>query len=241
VSQTRLYQTAITGVVEHKQAERQVRELTELLDQVPDAVLVRDLEDRVLFWNKSAERLYGWMADEALGQDIRHLHYRADPLQLEEAKSAVLCKGEWQGEMRLVTKDGRDLIADCRWRPLRDEAGQPNSVLVVNTDITEKKKLEAQLLRTQRLEIIGELASGIAHDLNNLLSPILMAGSMLEQKNADEQTRRWLGVISRNALLGSDLVKQMMPHMSGQATIRVSRKMYPPTAISRKYAHSVHL
>ena len=89
---------------------------------------------------------------------------------------------------------------------MRGDAGEPRSVLVINTDVTEKKKLEAQFLRAQRMESIGTLAGGIAHDINNILSPILMSIRLLQMKFADEDSQRLLGVLQKSAERGGAMV-----------------------------------
>jgi nitrogen-specific signal transduction histidine kinase/CheY-like chemotaxis protein len=98
---------------------------------------------------------------------------------------------------------------------VRDAQEQPKSILVVNTDITEKKKFEAQFLRAQRMESIGTLAGGIAHDLNNVLAPILMAVQLLALKHQDERSQQWLDILETNAKRGADLVKQVVSFARG--------------------------
>src|SRR5262249_25825796 len=160
-------------------AER-LREQAALLNQVPDAVLVRDLDNRVRFWNRGAEKLYGWTAAEVLGHDVSELLFPDPRADLAGARRAVLEQGGLSGELRQVARDGTELIVESRWVLLRDDQGHPRAELVVNTDVTARKKLEAQLLRAQRLESIGTLTGGIAHDFNNLLNPILMSVKLLQ-------------------------------------------------------------
>jgi nitrogen-specific signal transduction histidine kinase len=105
---------------------------------------------------------------------------------------------------------------------VRDENGVPRSVLVINTDITEKKRMETQFLRAQRMESIGTLAGGIAHDLNNVLSPILMAIDMLQLKTTDESSRKWLDVLRTNAARGGDMVRQVLSFARGVEGERVA-------------------
>jgi signal transduction histidine kinase/ActR/RegA family two-component response regulator len=123
--------------------------------------------------------------------------------------------GEWQGELDQVTKDGKKIIVESCWTLVRDEAKQPKSILTVNTDITQKKLLEAQFLRAQRLESIGTLASGIAHDLNNVLTPILMTAQLLETQIHDERSKRLLPILVTNAKRGANLVKQVLSFARG--------------------------
>src|SRR6185436_3216867 len=182
-------------ITERKRAEEQLREQATLLDNAQDAILVRDLEDNFLFWNKSAERIYGWAAAEVIGRDLKDTVYKNSLNQFNDAKRAVLSRGEWQGEMRQVTRSGKDIVVESRWTLVRDDRGEPKSVLVINTDVTDKRKIEAQFLRAQRMESIGTLASGIAHDFNNLLSPILMSIQLLQSKLPDDEGQRLLAML----------------------------------------------
>jgi nitrogen-specific signal transduction histidine kinase/CheY-like chemotaxis protein len=97
----------------------------------------------------------------------------------------------------------------------RDVGERPAAVLKINTDITEKKKVESQLLRAQRLESIGTLASGIAHDLNNVLSPVMMALEVLQMRNTDEESRFWLKMLEESVGRGAGMVKQVLSFARG--------------------------
>jgi two-component system cell cycle sensor histidine kinase/response regulator CckA len=191
------------------------REQATLLDQVPDAVLVQDLEDRVQFWNHGAEKLYGWTVDEVLGRDINDLLFRNRRTELAQVNKAVLEQGTWSGELRQVTKEGREITIEARWVLLRDYQGHPHAKLIVNTDITARKKLEAQLLRTQRLESIGTLAGGIAHDFNNLLNPILMSVKLLQMDRAEADRQRLLNVLQASAERGAEMVRGLLTFAGG--------------------------
>ncbi|WP_246275445.1 ATP-binding protein [Brasilonema bromeliae] len=199
-----------------KLAEQQVREQAVLLDMARDAIIVRDLSShRILLWNKSAENLYGWKVEEALGKKTDEI-FSNEPLpQYWEIYKNVLESGSWQGELQTITKSGKKIIVESRWTLIRDEHFQPKSILVVDTDITEKKQLEKQFLRNQRLESIGTLASGIAHDLNNVLSPILMSVPMLKASCDDERSRQVLTIVENNAKRGANLVKQVLSFARG--------------------------
>jgi len=210
-----LLERSIRYAMERKQAEQKIREQAALLDITTDAILVRDRENKILFWNKGAEQLYGWKADDVLGKNANKLLYKEPSSQLEVALKSVLEIGEWQGELHQVTKDDKKIIVESRWTLVRDEAKQPKSILTVNTDITQKKQLEAQFLRTQRLESIGTLASGIAHDLNNVLTPILMTAQLLETQVHDERSKRLLPILVTNAKRGANLVKQVLSFARG--------------------------
>src|SRR5262249_37419334 len=119
------------------------------------------------------------------------------------------------GELNQKTKDGREIIVESRWTLVHDDNGGPKSTLIVNTDITEKKKLAAQFLRAQRMESIGTLASGIAHDLNNALTPIMMAIQILSEKFIDDESQFLLNTVAAGAKRGSDMVKQVLSFARG--------------------------
>jgi PAS domain S-box-containing protein len=183
------------------------------LDHTQDAVILRDLEDRILLWNKGAEHLYGWRADEAVGQNIYDLLFQGTAA--ENGKESPPRNGECFSELHQVTKDRRDIVVESRSRFLYDELGQPKSVLITNRDITEKKMLECQFLRGQRLESIGRLACGIAHDLNNILSPMLLAIHMLKQEHMDSDSQRWLERLQANTNQAGRLVTQLLAFARG--------------------------
>jgi PAS domain S-box-containing protein len=208
----------VLDLTERKQAEQKIREQAALLDITTDAILVRDLDNQIQFWNQGAERVYGWKAQEAIGRNANQLLYRPETIdQLENTWNSLAECGSWQGELHQVTQDGKEIIVASRWTLVRDDQGQPKSILIVNTDITEKKQLEAQFLRTQRLESLGTLASGIAHDLNNALTPMMMAAQLLECKLPDEQSQQWLKILETNVRRASDLVRQVLSFSRGLA------------------------
>lgn len=204
-------------VTKRKAADDKIRQQAALLDVATDAILVRALDSTVLFWNKGAERLYGWKAEEACGQDATHLIYRDTMPELSTIQLELSRHGEWQGELHQITKAGIEIVVESRWTLVQDEQQQTNSILVVNTDITEKKQLETQFLRAQRLESIGTLAGGIAHDLNNILTPILAAAQLLRLKFPDvgERSQRLLETIETNTKRGASLVKQVLSFARG--------------------------
>jgi len=201
------------AALELKRAAEQISDQAKILDQTKDAITVRDLDGKILFWNKGAERVYGWTSAEAVGQSLPALPC-SDSARREAALSATLKKGEWDGELRHIAKDGRTLTAEARWALLRDEAGCPKSILAVDTDITEKRKIESQLLRFQRMYSIGTLAGGIAHDLNNVLVPIMMSIDLLKGI-AGPASEEILGTIETSAQRGAELVRQMLSFARG--------------------------
>ena len=220
----------ITGC---KEEEEQLHEQAALLDHAQDAIIVRDLEGRVLYWNKSAERISGWLASEAIGKNICALLYQDNLSNYEAAMTALTEKREWVGELSQRTKDGREIIAECHWTLVPGEADKPASVFAINTDITEKKKLEAQFLRAQRMESIGTLASGIAHNLGNLLSPILLSFQLLKRKFTDEESQHMLAILQINAERAGEMIRQVLEFARG---IQGERIELLPTHVMREVA-----
>ncbi|MEH2308392.1 hybrid sensor histidine kinase/response regulator [Nostoc sp.] len=196
---------------ERKNAEQKIREQAAWLDITTDAIIVQDLVNKIQFWNKGAEHLYGWMAEEALSKNANQFLYQKQSFgQLKNIQKTLVEHGSWQGELYQVTKQGQEIIIASRWTLVNDNEGQAKSVLIVNSDITEKKQLEAQFLRAQRMESLGTLASGIAHDLNNALTPMLMTVQLLEAQLPDEKSQQWLTIMETNVKRAADLVKQVL-------------------------------
>ena len=198
-----------------RQAEQRIHDQAALLDKARDAICLNDMEQCILYWNKSAERLYGWTAQEALGRNANELLFQGDLSAPCEALRNLISKGEWQGELHQVTKDGKRIVVESRWTLLRDPSNEPRSILIINTDITEKKQIEAQFLRTQRLESIGALAGGIAHDLNNALTPVLMAAKLIRGEIATEDGRKLLDTMYSSARRGVEMVNQILSFARG--------------------------
>jgi PAS domain S-box-containing protein len=201
-------------VTDRKETEHKIQEQANLLGLASDAIVVRGLDEKIQYWNKSAERLYGWTAEEAIGADFTIIAAE-DPDPFEAAKSILLEKGEWSGEVSKATKAGTNVIVASRWTLLLDEVGNPRSILAIDTDVTEKKQMEALFLRNQRLESIGQLAGGIAHDLNNILAPILLGAQMLRQNGNESDSPFILATIETNAQRGAEIVNQVVAFARG--------------------------
>jgi PAS domain S-box-containing protein len=225
----------ITG---RKQAEEHIREQAALLDKAQDAIFVLDSDDRIIYWNKSAERIYGWTAAEAIGKTALELLFKGliTP-QLAKTIKTLNERGEWVGELQEYTKDGKTVTVQGRCNLIRDEQGRPKSRLIINTDITEKKNFETQFLRSQRMEGIGALAGGIAHDLNNVLTPLLVAVQVLKEKVTDEDGQKLLQALEINVQRGASLVKQVLAFGRGVTGERIAVN---PKHIAREIKQIVH-
>jgi PAS domain S-box-containing protein len=211
---------AVAQGIMRKRAEEKVIEQAALLDKSQNAIMVVDLAHRITYWNKSAERLYGWPAREACGKRADQLLFR-DVSYFQTAKTGVFECGEWKGECSQVNSGDSPVVVESEWTLVHNEAGEPKSILIVSTDVSDRKKIEAQLLRNQRMESIGTLAGGIAHDLNNALAPIVMSVEILKQKFTDDQSRRMLSILESSARRGADMVKQVLTFARGVEGERV--------------------
>ncbi len=210
--------TALEQRREHqlrRRAEQRLREQAEVLDKARDAICVTDIKGRVTYWNQSANELFGWSDDEGRGQRLQELFGLFNQAVIPEALKELHSLGASTRELQVVGPDGAIRHVVSRWTLVRDSSDVPKSILLINTDVTEEKKLEAQLLRSQRLEGIGTLAGGIAHDLNNVLTPIVMAVGLLRENIRDSDTLRLLEVVEKSAHHGAGLVRQVLAFARG--------------------------
>jgi two-component system, cell cycle sensor histidine kinase and response regulator CckA len=188
-----------------------------LLNLVTDAIMLCSIEGKVEFWNRSAERMYGWLAGVAIGrQAVDFLYHAADP-RYQTAIAETLDRGQWCGELKLLTRQGKGITVASQWYLIATPAGIPQSILVIDSDITAYKLLERKFLHAQRLENLGTLASGIAHDLNNILTPIVAITELLTLKltNLDERTLKLLQILSENSRRGRELIAQILTFARG--------------------------
>ncbi|MEO7414953.1 MAG: response regulator [Opitutaceae bacterium] len=197
------------------QAERRVRELAEMINQAREAIIIMDLQDRIISWNAGADQIFGWKSDEILGKSAAEIFNQDVPVAFVAAREETLAKGAWSGEIHLHNRAGHSVIVESRQTLIRDEAGAPRAYLSINSDITDRKRLEEQFLRAQRMENIGLLAAGIAHDLNNVLAPMLMAAPMLREWVSEPAGIRMIDLLEKSAERGSGLVRQILAFAQG--------------------------
>jgi len=146
---TAALQAEVTG---RRRVEEVLREQAALLNLAHDAIFVRDLESRILFWNPGAQDAYGWSAKEAKGHVTHDLLQTKFPIPLEAIDAVLREKGEWNGELRHTTRGGKEIVVASRWSLRRDEGGKPTAILEINRDITERKRA-AEALAAQAEEL----------------------------------------------------------------------------------------
>ena len=215
VNDTLVYTVILRDVTEAVRYRERIEQQSQMLDQVSDAVSVADADGRITFWNTAATRMYGWTAEESLGRNHRDLLYRGDPDEFRLMKHETDARGSWVGELSKSRKDGSQVIVEHRRTVLRDESGHVRGYLCIDIDVTERKKRERTARRSQRLESIGTLAGGIAHDLNNVLTPILMGAKLLSSGRASVNREGILETLVASAHRGTDLIKQLLAFAGG--------------------------
>lgn len=208
-----------------KRTEVHAREQTELLLRNEEAIIIQNLEGLVIYWSMGAERLYGLPSFEAIGRPLPR-ECGEDRETLALARRTVLERGDWRGEIPNTTTTGTPFVVESRWVLLRDQAGNPQSVLIINEDAAESRLLEEERLRAQRQECIGNLAGGIAHDLNNILQPISIALDIFRGRLADNESQEVLGMLDSNVRRATELVRQILTFTSGVRPERQSVEVH---------------
>jgi PAS domain S-box-containing protein len=136
---------SLVNVTDRIQAEASVHQQAALLELAHDSIIVRDMEDRILFWNHGAEEMYGWGKDEALAKVSQDLLQTQYPKLLDEIKIDLIRKGHWEGELVNTQRDGKKIIVESRWALQRGKEDRPTVILQINRDITERKRAQAAM------------------------------------------------------------------------------------------------
>ena len=153
---------------ELQESESRFRTQANLLELASEAIIVRDMQGAIQFWNGGAETLYGWSRGEAIGQDMHRLLKTVFPISREDVGRALAEMESWQGNLIQQTRSGREIIVACRKTMNREG----NAVLEVNRDITVQMKAEEALRESEKLAAMGRVAGIIAHEINNPLAAI---------------------------------------------------------------------
>lgn len=204
--------------LEHQRrlSEKRILEQAALIDKARDAILVMSLEGLVRYANPGASLLYGWSSAEFEKPGVADQLFAPCADQAKEAQKTTLRTGAWAGEMQQATRSGDCRIVRSRWTLLNNDQGSPDALLLMNTDVTHERQLEAQFLRTQRLQAVWSLAGGMAHDLSNALAPVLMGVQRLQKQITDPESQRTLSIIESNTRRGADMVRQVLTFSRGK-------------------------
>lgn len=197
----------IRDITDRQQAEEMLRKQATLLDLANDAILVRDRDDRITYWNLGAERLYGWTKKEALGQYAHELLRTEFPPNIEEIDEKFLHDGYWKGELLDTKRDGTQIRVSSRWTLQTDDEGEPLATLEINSDITERKQAEEDLRSRagelarlssilaqtnialeKRNQELDQFAYIVSHDLKAPLRAIANLATWIEEDISDQLT-----------------------------------------------------
>jgi PAS domain S-box-containing protein len=203
----------LAGAFDHMAARVQSSHeaLRAIVDEAPVAVYSLDADGIVRSWNPAAERIFGWSADEAIGQPLQTVpgDVRMTPSErVQEVASGRLVKGV---ELTRLRKDGSTVTVRVHAGPMHDSTGKVSGIMVVATDTTELRRLEHQYRHAQKMEAVGRLAGGIAHDFNNLLTVILGETEMaLQDLDAADPSRLALEEIGKAGHRAGQLTRQLL-------------------------------
>ena len=185
------------------------RELAQALD-LAQAVM-RGLDGRVTYWSSGAARLYGYSAAEALGQ-VSHDFLKTEfPIPHDEIRAILQASGRWEGELVHVAKDGRRVHAASQWILRRRRSGEAASIIEVNTDVTAHRLVEERARQNERMEVVGQLAGGVAHEANNQMTVVLGAASfLLSRSDLPDTARQDLEYIREAAERTASITAQLL-------------------------------
>jgi len=198
-----------------------LRDQAELLDLTHDAIFVRNMNDVITYWNRGAEKLYGWTAQEALGKNSRYLTRTSLPAPYEQIRQQLFETGHWEGELVHYKRDGTNITVASRWSLQRDERGVPAAILESNTNIEDRKVAQEKLMHAQselahvvRVSTLGELTASIAHEVNQPLAAIVTSGEACLRWLANgtehiDRVKLGLERIIQNGQRASDVVRRL--------------------------------
>ena len=202
-----------------RRSEEQFRSRAELLELATEAIVMRDLNGNLLFWNSGAEHLYGWKREEVLGKSLHGVLRTAFPVSREAVENDLYERKVWQGNLLQKKKDGTDVIVACR-KTMNHEG---DAVLEVNRDITAQVQAEEALRETEKLAAMGRVAGIIAHEINNPLAAITNIFFLLRNHPSLDEEARHCAALAEQEL-------QRVSHITRQ-TLSFYRESKTPIAV----------
>ncbi len=202
---------AVVDISEQRGSEQRVRDQSLVLDNSTEAILVRDLDGRITYWNRAAEELYGWSAEEAIGRHIAELVDAGDLDKFHDMTEILWTQGEWSGRIQNTDRFGRTFPIELHVNVIRDEAGVPTKVFSIASDASDRVELEERLALAEKLDSVGQLTGGLAHDFNNLLTVIIGGSEMLAEAVAgDDDLTSINQMVMAAAEQGSQLTSRLL-------------------------------
>ena len=199
-------------ITERVRAEEQIRKLSQAVEQSPVSIVITDLTGAIEYVNPKFVQLTGYTPDEVRAQNPRVLKGGGtSPEEYRRLWQTITAGGQWHGEFHNRKKNGTMYWENATISPIVDAQGRITHFIAVKEDITERKTLEAQLLQAQKLESVGQLAGGVAHDFNNILASTMMHLSFLRQNsNLDRETQESLEELTQEAQRAANLARQLL-------------------------------
>jgi len=222
----------VTDVTALKLAEARIDILSQAVEQSPVTVVITDLSGAITYVNARFTQVTGYEAHEVLGKNPRVLKSEDTPAeQYADVWCTITSGGQWRGQFKNRKKNGEFFWELACISPIRDPRGAITHFLAVKEDITERKRLEERFLRSQRMESIGTLASGVAHDLNNILAPIMLAIDVLREGARSQQDAAMLQMLAQGSQRGAGIVKQLL--MFGRG-VEGNRAVFSPQSLLKE-------
>jgi PAS domain S-box-containing protein len=200
-------------------------EQASLLNLTHDTIFVRDMSDIITYWNRGAEELYGWPAEDAIGKHSHQLLYTDFPIPIEEIRAELLRDGRWEGELRKTKADGSEVLVASRWSLRKDEQGRAAAIMETNNDITERKRREREIeslnqelvKRSAELEAINKeleaFAYSVSHDLRAPLRHMAGYAELLQKKTSsviDQKGTHFIAMILDSAKRMGNLIDDLL-------------------------------
>ncbi|PAW89699.1 MAG: hypothetical protein B9S33_02520 [Pedosphaera sp. Tous-C6FEB] len=209
---------SLRDVTARQQSEHRLRLQAAALNAAANEVIFTDRHGVIEWVNPAFTRTTGYTLAEVVGQNPRILKSGQHDQAFYKHLWATILRGEvWRGEIINQRKDGSHFTEEAIITPVKDERGEITHFIAIKQDISDRKLLEAKFLRAQRLEGLGALAGGVAHDLNNVLAPILMASELLKSQAPDPQIRQLLEMVEGNSQRGAGMIRQILAFARGTA------------------------
>lgn len=203
----------VIDITRYKRAEESNRFQAHLLDTVEQAVIATTVDGTILYWNRFAQQLYGWEAQETLGRNIKDIIPPVETLRgkAEDIRTQVRSGQSWSGDYLMRRRNGSTFVALVTNSPIYNEAGEMTGIVGISTDITARKRTEEALRQSQKMEAVGRLAGGVAHDFNNILTGILgYAELVLQELMEDDLIYDDIRQIKTEGERAVNLVKQLL-------------------------------
>ncbi len=210
------YEGTVEDITQRILSEQQVRLLSSALESAANSIVITNMSGDLIWANQSFSKLTGYQISEVIGKNLRVLKSgKHDETFYKILWETILSGTSWHGELINKRQDGTLYHEEMTITPVVSKTGEIENFIAIKQDITEKKLIETQLLRSQRMESIGTLASGIAHDLNNVLAPILLSLEILKKRINDNMLQKMIETMEISTIRGKDIIKQVLTFARG--------------------------